>query len=98
MAIFLAWKNAGWLWIGGKKDVDGAWKWFRGTVRSPMHIADFEQVQPNGNGDCVQIFDQNRASTNPSGNSHLRENWKMDDTSCGDLNNFVCEKRPRRRG
>ena len=72
----LDWKNAGWLWIAGKK-VSGKWVW-QGRVNSPLVAADWEAPQPDGNGPCLQLFDADR-------------DYKWDDSGCNEYRNFVCE-------
>ena len=85
LVLILAWKSNGLLWVAGKKS-GGVWKWF-GRATGQIILADWEQIQPDGSGDCMQIFNGNRASTN-----NVFENYKWDDTSCNAKKSFVCEK------
>ena len=80
------------MWVGGKLD-DGLWRWFGrlatngGTEGTPILVADWESIMPNGNGNCIQLFDNRRAGFNA-----LRENYKWDDFTCSSSISFVCER------
>ena len=80
----IAWNADGSLWLGGTL-INGVWSWV-GRATGPIILADWEQVQPDGSGNCLQIFDGNRADP-----TTLRQNYKWDDVPCRLTRSFACE-------